>query len=196
MTREKGFKGWQERYEAKRQRESYRVRGLRASSVAAALTQKELAGLVGSSQTIIADLETWDEASLPMIERLCEALKVAPEDLIYRASVENTDSEDVQERSAESTFQREIVERRCQVNRIKSQEWRLDYVPAIRLGGLKARRLEAGLSQRKLARMVGTNQTTIFEFEKRYANRGAYIKTIRKLCEVLQVSPADLICRD
>jgi transcriptional regulator with XRE-family HTH domain len=61
---------------------------------------------------------------------------------------------------------------------------------------LKARRLEAGLSQRELARMVGTNQTTIYQLEKEFASRGAYMKTIRKLAEVLKVQPADLICSD
>ncbi len=110
MTKEKGFKSWQERYEAKRQRESYRLSDLRAFRVAAALTQKDLADLIGSSQTVIADLERWAKASLPMLERLSQALKVAPKDLAYEYSVENTDSEDVQEQPAESSFEKERAE--------------------------------------------------------------------------------------
>jgi DNA-binding Xre family transcriptional regulator len=41
--------------------------------------------------------------------------------------------------------------------------------------------------------MIGTNQTTIAQLEKRYTSRGAYMKTVRKLCDVLKVQPADLI---
>lgn len=41
--------------------------------------------------------------------------------------------------------------------------------------------------------MMETNQTTIAQLEKRYASRGAYMKTVRKLCDVLKVQPADLI---
>ena len=81
------------------------------------------------------------------------------------------------------------------MNRIKG-DWALRYCSSsINLGGLKARRLEAGLSQEELARMIGTNLTTIRELEKR-AGRSAYAKTVRKLCQALGVRPADLICWD
>jgi DNA-binding XRE family transcriptional regulator len=42
--------------------------------------------------------------------------------------------------------------------------------------------MAAGLTQRQLAAMIGTNQTTITQLEKKYASRGAYVSTIRKLC--------------
>jgi transcriptional regulator with XRE-family HTH domain len=54
--------------------------------------------------------------------------------------------------------------------------------------------MAAGLTQRQLAAMIGTNQTPITQLEKKYASRGAYVSTIRKLCQALEVSPADLIC--
>jgi transcriptional regulator with XRE-family HTH domain len=56
--------------------------------------------------------------------------------------------------------------------------------------------LEAGLSQEELARMIGTNLTTIRRLEKKYGGRSAYAKTVRKLCQALGVRPADLICWD
>ncbi len=64
---------------------------------------------------------------------------------------------------------------------------------SVRLGGLKKHRERAGIGQRELARMIGTNQTTIAQLEKRYTSRGADMKTVRKLCGVLKVQPADLI---
>ena len=55
MPSEKGSKDPQARQAAKQQREIVHLEGLRACRLAAALTQKELAELVGSSQTAIAD---------------------------------------------------------------------------------------------------------------------------------------------
>ncbi len=60
------------------------------------------------------------------------------------------------------------------------------------LQGLRACRLMAALSQRELARKIGTHQSTICALESQ--NRGAYPKTIRRLCEALEVEPVDLIC--
>ena len=59
------------------------------------------------------------------------------------------------------------------------------------LRGLRACRLVAALSQRDLAERIGAHQSTICALESQ--NRGAYPKTIRKLCEALKVEPPDLI---
>ncbi|MDP9454696.1 MAG: helix-turn-helix domain-containing protein [Actinomycetota bacterium] len=186
----------EQRVEAKRQREQYFVGGLKPCRVASGLSQKELADLIDKNQTLIADLENRDSADHPTFLRLCEVLKVAPEDLDSQNRIENPVLQEGQEGRGVSASEKDVAERRRQVNRLKDQAWRLSDVRSIWLGGLKARRLEAGLTQRELARMVGTNQTTIFELEKKDARRGAYMKTIRKLSEVLDVPPADLICGD
>lgn len=60
------------------------------------------------------------------------------------------------------------------------------------LQGLWACRLAAGLTQRQVAQMIGSNQATVRELEREY--RGAYPKTIRRLCEALGVAPEDLLC--
>jgi transcriptional regulator with XRE-family HTH domain len=60
------------------------------------------------------------------------------------------------------------------------------------LPGLWAARVSAALSQRDLANMIGANQNTIQQLESR--RRGAYPKTVRRLCQALGVEPADLMC--
>src|SRR5215211_7619691 len=60
--------------------------------------------------------------------------------------------------------------------------------------GLWACRVAAGLTQRELAIAIGSNQATIHELER--SLRGAYPKTVRKLCEVLNVEPVDLLCAE
>jgi transcriptional regulator with XRE-family HTH domain len=60
------------------------------------------------------------------------------------------------------------------------------------LPGLWAARVSAVLSQRDLAAMISANQNTIQQLESR--RRGAYPKTVRKLCQALGVEPADLMC--
>ena len=57
--------------------------------------------------------------------------------------------------------------------------------------GLWACRIAVGLSQRDLAMAIGSNQATIHELER--SLRSAYPKTVRKLCEALNVEPADLL---
>ncbi len=63
----------------------------------------------------------------------------------------------------------------------------------ILLPGLWAARLSMGLTQRALAGMVGMGQSGVHELET--LARGAYPRTISKLCEALEVEPADLMCR-
>ena len=164
--------------------------------MAAGLSERGLAELIDSNQTTINDLDRsgWVKADYRLLRRLCRVLKVRPADLMSSRLVENTEIRD--RRRAESALASERDERRRQVNRLKRKGW---YGPGggpLLLRGLKARRLQAGLTQRELARLIETNQTTISQLEKKYARRGAYMKTIQKLCRVLEVQPVDLITRD
>jgi transcriptional regulator with XRE-family HTH domain len=87
------------------------------------------------------------------------------------------------------------LDRRAQVNRIKGEAVYLKAGQTVSLQGLKDCREAAGLSQRQLAKAIGTNQRTIAELEERHARRGAYLFTVRRLCAVLNTSPVNLICR-
>jgi DNA-binding Xre family transcriptional regulator len=62
------------------------------------------------------------------------------------------------------------------------------------LKGLWACRLAAGLDQRQLAEAMGSTQATVGQLER--GDRGAYPKTILRLCEVLGVAPEDLLSGD
>ena len=62
------------------------------------------------------------------------------------------------------------------------------------LPGLWAARVSSALSQRDLAQLIGTNQGTVQQLETQ--QRGAYMMTVRRLCQVLKVEPADLISMD
>jgi DNA-binding Xre family transcriptional regulator len=59
------------------------------------------------------------------------------------------------------------------------------------LKGLWACRLAAGLDQRQLAQAMGSTQRTVGELER--GDRGAYPKTILRLCKCLGVAPEDLL---
>ena len=166
------------------------VPGLKACRWAAALSERDLAKMVGTNHAAINNMEVNDV----LLERLCQALKVWPEDLTNDDAVEDTTPQDGAEHRSASVSDEERAERRREVNRIKG-DWALRYGrKAINLGGLKARRLEAGLGQKELARMISTNLTTIRQLER--GGRFAYAKTVRKLCQALGVRPADLICLD
>ena len=195
MSTEKRAKTVEERRAARLARPSVPLRGLKACRIAAALTQRELAELVGTNQTTIADLERWENRiDLELLRRLCLALKVTLQDLNHKFAVTNAETEGSCEVKVDDAFDDEVAERRRQVNRIKR---RGHYGPAagtVLLRGLKGCRVSAGLAQRQLAAMIGTNLTTIAQLEKG-TSRGAYMRTVKKLCQVLGVSPADLICR-
>ena len=60
------------------------------------------------------------------------------------------------------------------------------------LPGLRACRIAAGITQRELAEKIGGTQATVRQLER--GHRGAYVSTIRKLCEALEVGPEDLLC--
>jgi DNA-binding Xre family transcriptional regulator len=62
------------------------------------------------------------------------------------------------------------------------------------LKGLWACRLAAGLDQRQLAQAMGSSQATVGQLER--GDRGAYPKTIMRLCECLEVAPEDLLSGD
>jgi transcriptional regulator with XRE-family HTH domain len=59
------------------------------------------------------------------------------------------------------------------------------------LKGLWACRLAAGLDQRQLAQAMGSSQRTVGQLER--GDRGAYPKTIMRLCAALRVAPEDLL---
>jgi DNA-binding XRE family transcriptional regulator len=86
----------------------------------------------------------------------------------------------------------EKAERRRQVSEIKQGARSTNDGRSHLLPGLWACRLAAGLTQRQLARMISSNQTTMRELECQ--SRGAYPKTIRKLCIALGVTPEVLLC--
>ena len=62
------------------------------------------------------------------------------------------------------------------------------------LKGLWACRIAAGLNQRQLAEAIGSSQATVGQLER--GDRGAYPKTILRLCEVLGVAPENLLSGD
>jgi DNA-binding Xre family transcriptional regulator len=84
-------------------------------------------------------------------------------------------------------------ERRQQATTIKRQAGDTNTRGAY-LYGLRACRRAAALTQRELAEMSGTYQSTIHDLENR--RRGAYPKTIRGLCQALDVGPSELLCQD
>ncbi len=195
MPTKKAYDIWTARWAAKQQRVSVGLQGLQSCRIAAALTQRELADLIGSNQTTIADLEVWDTTDLRTLKRLCEALRLAPEDLIYPGVVDDEILRAKQGRRARHGFGNGDAQQRQQVNRIKRGAYTTPAGGAVLLRGLKERRVSAGLSQRKLAEMIGSNQATVQQLEKG-THRGAYMQTIRRLCHALGESPADLICRE
>lgn len=172
----------------------YRTSGLWACRMAVGLTQRELAEAAGISQTYIAELESKRNADLLTFMRLCEWLEVAPEDLTFRYSVEGETLREGSAGRARNGLSGGSAERRREINRIKRRGHPGNAPGTVLLRGLKERRVAAGLSQRKLAKMIGTNQATISELEKG-TRRGAYMQTVRRLCAALAVSPADLICK-
>jgi len=86
----------------------------------------------------------------------------------------------------------ERTERHRQVAAIKNEARSLNGGRSYLLQGLWACRQAAGLTQRQLAQMMGSSQTTVRKLERK--SRGAYPKTIQRLCKVLGVAPEDLLC--
>jgi hypothetical protein len=87
----------------------------------------------------------WIKAHPHIIEQLCQVLKVWREDLTNPEAIENMTSLDEPEGQTESGAEEDEAERRREVNRIKNQQWRWHLRKSVPLGGLKTRRLEAGL---------------------------------------------------
>jgi DNA-binding XRE family transcriptional regulator len=89
-------------------------------------------------------------------------------------------------------MQEEKAERRRQVSEIKHGARSANDGRSYLLPGLWACRLAAGLTQREVAKRIGSNQITVRELERE--RRGAYPKTICKLCMALGVTPEVLLC--
>jgi DNA-binding Xre family transcriptional regulator len=87
----------------------------------------------------------------------------------------------------------EGTERHRQIRAIKKEARSLNGGRSYLLQGLWACRQAAGLTQRQLAEMMGSSQTTVRKLERQ--TRGAYPKTIQRLCKALRVTPEDLLCR-
>ena len=85
----------------------------------------------------------------------------------------------------------ETEERRRSVAIIKETAESTNNGRSYLLKGLWACRLAAGLDQRQLAEAMGSTQSTVGQLER--GDRGAYPKTILRLCEVLGVTPEDLL---
>ena len=88
----------------------------------------------------------------------------------------------------------EETERQRQVAAIKKGARSLNGGRSYLLQGLWACRQAAGFTQRQLAEMMGSSQTTVRKLERQ--SRGAYPMTIQGLCRVLGVTPEDLLCGD
>lgn len=86
----------------------------------------------------------------------------------------------------------ERTERHRQVEAIKKEARSLNGGRSYLLQGLWACRQAAGLTQRQLAGMMGSSQTTVRKLER--LSRGAYPRTIQRLCRALGVTPEDLLC--
>ena len=89
-------------------------------------------------------------------------------------------------------MQEEKVERYKQVSEIKQGARSINNGRSYLLPGLWACRLAAGLTQREVVKGIGSSQNTVRELERR--SPGAYPKTLRRLCEVLGVTPEVLLC--
>lgn len=93
-----------------------------------------------------------------------------------------------------TTNEEEVMRRRDQVNAVKKLAKNNPSGRGVLLPGLWAARISMSLTQRDLASMVGTRQNDIHELER--LARGAYPKTVKKLCVTLEVEPVDLMCED
>jgi DNA-binding XRE family transcriptional regulator len=89
-------------------------------------------------------------------------------------------------------MQEDRAEGHKQVSEIKQGARSLNNGRSSLLPGLWACRLAAGLTQREVAKRIGSSQNTVRELERQ--SRGAYPKTIRRLCEALGVTPEVLLC--
>ena|SRR5215210_3244303 len=89
-------------------------------------------------------------------------------------------------------MQQQRTERHRQVAAIKKGARSLNGGRSYLLQGLWACRQAAGLTQRQLAEMLGSSQTTVRKLER--LRRGAYPGTIQRLCKALGVTPEDLLC--
>jgi ribosome-binding protein aMBF1 (putative translation factor) len=128
--------------------------------------------------------------TLKSIERPVEDPFEVPRHLV---SVRDQRSQDKKKGGEEMASKESATERREQVGRITEQVGDAYGTRSVKLHGLWGCRQAANLTQRQLATLVGGSQTTIRSLEA--LRRGAYPKTIRKLAEALEVSPADLISR-
>jgi DNA-binding Xre family transcriptional regulator len=86
----------------------------------------------------------------------------------------------------------ESTVRHRQIRAIKKEAKSLNGGRSYLLQGLWACRQAAGLTQRQLAQSMGSSQSAVRKLEQQ--SRGAYPKTIQRLCVALEVTSEDLLC--
>jgi DNA-binding XRE family transcriptional regulator len=89
------------------------------------------------------------------------------------------------------TMVEEIIERRRRISAIKREARSLNGGRSYLLQGLWACRQAAGLTQRQVAKMMGSSPTTVRKLER--LTRGDYPQTMQRLCWTLAMTPEDLL---
>lgn len=175
--------------------------GLHSCRVAAALTQAEVASAVGTNQMRVKELEDYVRfVPRGMFRDLCDALEVYPEDLAHASGVQVAPFSNEPAGRRGHAVDQKRAERHRQVERIKAQATYGKRPGTVVLLGLEAWRHASGLTQRELARRANMSPATIVQLEKGLPREkwrrvpGAYMRTVKRLCAALGVSPADLIC--
>ncbi len=65
---------------------------------------------------------------------------------------------------------------------------------SVHLAGLRAQRQRRAITQRELAELAGVTQGTLWILEA--GHRGAYPRTVKRLCQALGVTPEELTSED
>lgn len=90
-----------------------------------------------------------------------------------------------------TTVVEEIIEHRRRISAIKKGARSLNGGRSYLLQGLWACRQAAGLTQRQVAKTMGSSPTTIRKLER--LTRGDYSQTMQRLCWALALTPKDLL---
>lgn len=61
---------------------------------------------------------------------------------------------------------------------------------------LKAARVNAGLTQKELAQMIGKSETTIVKWENDKTGKKITIESLEKICKILKIGIGDIFFED